>query len=88
MSKQRSSSSKRDREFRKRERDQMKREKASLKRQLRKNNKSVPKPLTPDGVWTTEADTQRSGDQNASSSLPEDSESESDANAGTESCTG
>ena len=66
----------------------MKREKAALKRQRREDNKSAPKPLTPDVVRVTEADAQPSDDQDASSSLPEDSESESDADVGTEGCTG
>ena len=85
MPKPRSSSSKRDREFRKREREQMKRDKAALKRQRRENNESAPKPLTPDVVRVTETDARRPEDQDASSSLPEDSESESDADVGTES---
>ncbi len=88
MPKPRSSSSKRDRKFRKRERELRKREKVALKRQRRENNKSAPKPLTPDVVRVTEAETQRSDDQDASSSLPEDSESESDVDHGTERCTG
>ena len=88
MPKSGSSSSKRDREFRKREREQMKREKAALKRQRRENNTSAPKPLTPDVVRVIEADAQRFDDRDGSSSLPEDGESESDADVGTESCTG
>ena len=88
MSKPRSSSGKRDREFRKRERERMKREKATLKRQRREDNKSVPKPLPPEVGRVTEADAQRSYDWDAPSSLPEDSESESDVDDGTGGCTG
>ena len=88
MPKSRSSSSKRDRELRKREREKMKREKAALKRQSRYGNKGAPKPLAPDGVRVTQADAQRSDDQDASSSLPEDSEPESDADVGSECCAG
>ncbi len=88
MSKPRNPSIKRDCESRKNDREEMKREKAALKRQRRDNGKSVPKPLTPDVVRATEADTQRSDDQDACFLLPEESESEADANVGTESCTG
>ena len=88
MPKPRSSSGKRAREFKKREREQMKREKAALKRQRRDDNKSAPEPLPSDVVRVTEADAQRSDDQDASSLLPEDGESESDADVGIESCTG
>ena len=88
MPKPRSSSGKRDREFRKRERDKMKREKAASKRQRRDDNKGAAKPLTPDVVRGTEADAQPSDDQGSSSPLSEDSESESEADVGTESCTG
>jgi len=63
MPKPRSSSSKRDREFRKREREQMKRNKAVLKRQRRDNNKGAPKRLTVDVVRVTEADAERPDDQ-------------------------
>lgn len=82
MPKPRSSSSKRDREFRKREREQMKRKKAALKRQRRENSKSAPKPLTPDVVRVTEADGQRLDNQDASSLLLEDSRPGSDADIG------
>ena len=69
MSKPRSPSSQRDCAFRKGEREQMKREKAALKRQRRESNKCATKPLTPDAVWITEADAQRSDDQDACFSL-------------------
>jgi len=82
MPKPRSSSSKRDREFRKRERDQRKREKAVLKRQRREDHKSAPKPLAPGVVRVTHTDAQRPDLQDALSSLPENSESESDADVG------
>ncbi len=88
MAKPRSSSSKRDREFKKRERDQMKRNKAALKRERRENNKSAPSPLSGDVVLGAEADAQPSDGQDAPPSLPEDSESASDADAGIESGTG
>jgi hypothetical protein len=88
MGKPRSSSSKRDREFRKREREQMKREKTALRRQRRENNKNAPKPLAPDVVPVTDTDAHRPDDQIIRFSPPEDSESESDADVGTESCAG
>ena len=58
MPKQRSPSSKRDREFRKRKRQQVKREKAALKGEHRENKESAPEPLTPD-VRVTGADSQQ-----------------------------
>ena len=72
----------------KRERKQMKREKAALKRRRRENSKSVPTPPAPDVLRVTQADAQRSGDQDASSSLPEHSEPEADAEVGSECCAG
>ena len=65
MSKPRSPSTQRDCAFIKGEREQMKREKAVLKRQRRESNKCVTKPLTPNAVWITEANAQRSDDQDA-----------------------
>jgi len=88
MSKPRNPSIKRECESRKHDREQMKSEKAALKRQRRDNGKGAPKPLTPHVVWATQADAQRSDDQDACFLLPEDSESEADAHVGTESCTG
>ena len=88
MPKPRSSSSKRDHEFRKREREQMKREKAALRRQRREDNRSAPTPLRSDVVRGTEADARRPDDQDTSSSLPEDSEPESNADVGTGSYRG
>ena len=85
MPKPRSSSSKRDHEFRKRAREQRKREKAALRRQRREDNKSAPKSLTADLNRAAETDAQRSDGQGASSLLPENSEPESDADVGTES---
>ena len=61
---------------------------AALKRQRRKHNKGVPRPLTPDVVRITDAGARRSDDQDASWSLAEDSEPESEADVGTESGTG
>jgi hypothetical protein len=66
----------------------VKRDKAALKRQRRKSNKCATRPLTPDAARGTEADAQRSHDQDTCLLLPEDSESEADAYVGTESCTG
>jgi hypothetical protein len=88
MSKPRNPSTQRDCAFRKNEREQVKRDKAALKRQRRESNKCATKPLTPDAVWVAEADSQQSDDQDACFSLPYDSESEADADVGTEGCTG
>lgn len=87
MPKPRSSSNKRDREFRKRERERIKREKVAMKRQRRENNRSALKSLTLDIAPDTEANAPGLDDQNASSALMEDSESESDTEAVRESCT-
>ena len=88
MSKPRSPSTQRNCAFRKNEREQVKRDKAELKRHRRESNKCATRPLTPDAVRGTEADAQPSDDQGSSSPLSEDSESESEADVGTESCTG
>jgi hypothetical protein len=87
MSKPRSSSGKRDREFRKREREQMKREKAAMKRQRRENNRSAQQSLALDIAPDTEANAPGPDDQSVLSVLLEDSESESDTEAVPESWT-
>ena len=88
MPKRRGSSSERDREFAKRQRERRKREKAALKRERRENKKGAPMQLTPDVVRDKERDAQGASGRDASSSLPDDSESEPDADVGPEDCTG
>ena len=76
MAKPRSSSSKREREFRKRERDQLKRDKAALKRQQREDNADAPEPQASSAAADTARDAQRSDDLDAPLRLPEESESD------------
>ena len=90
MSKPRKPSTQRDCAFRKNEREQVKCDKAALKRQRRESNKcdTKPLPLTPEAVCVAEADAQRPDDEDACYLVPYDSESEVDADVGTEGCTG
>ena len=74
MPRPRTTSSKRDREFKKRERDRIKREKAALKRERREAKTAVQKPVDPGAAGGTEAGGQPSDDEDASVSLSEEGE--------------